>query len=204
VSAEDSVRLISALGMLALVGSALTARRLSFSRIGRGLLSWLIIFAVVVGVFSYRDGLGGVVQGLVAEGVGLGSSVKGGALRVPLGADGHYWVLAEVNGTPVRFLIDSGASLTAVSRETAERAELRESGVAMPAIVATANGTVMASQVRIERLVVGPIVANGLSAVTAAEFGEMNVLGMNFLSSLEGWGVEKGVLVLRPERPDFT
>jgi aspartyl protease family protein len=56
----------------------------------------------------------------------------------------------------------------------------------------------MARRVRIDHLKVGPITRNDFAAISAPEFGDMNVLGMNFLSSLSGWGVEGRTLVLTP------
>ena len=86
--------------------------------------------------------------------------------------------------------------MTSISTDTAARADIVASG--LPAIVQTANGTVQVGRARAERLKVGTIERLDMAVHVSEAFGPMNVLGMNFLSSLSGWGVEGQWLVLRP------
>ena len=97
----------------------------------------------------------------------------------------------------MRFLIDSGATTTSISAETARRAGI-ESGSGLPALVRTANGVVPVQRGRAEELKVGTIERRNVAVHISEAFGDMNVLGMNFLSSLSGWGVEGKWLVLKP------
>ena len=127
--------------------------------------------------------------------------VEGGETRVPLGRDGHYWIEAQVNGTLRRFLVDTGATLTAVSPELAEESGIAPAAGRMPVQLRTANGTMPARLASIDSLAFGNIVARDIDAVIAPGLGGMNVLGMNFLSRLKGWRVEQGVLVLVPNHP---
>jgi aspartyl protease family protein len=128
-------------------------------------------------------------------------TVEGGETRVPLGRDGHYWIKAEVNGLQRRFLVDTGATLTAVSPELASESGIVAAPGRIPVQLRTANGTMPARLATIENLAFGNIVARDLDAVIAPGLGGMNVLGMNFLSRLKGWRVEAGVLVLVPNHP---
>lgn len=125
-------------------------------------------------------------------------TVAGGETRVPLSGDGHYWIEAQVNGREQRFMVDTGATLTALSAEAAERAGLEPDPLRLPVVVRTANGPVDAQMVRLDDLRFGSIVARDLDAVVTPAMGGLNVLGMNFLSRLKGWRVEDGVLVLTP------
>lgn len=127
--------------------------------------------------------------------------VEGGETRVPLASDGHYWVSAQVNGTPAKFLVDTGATVTAVSTQTAELAGLEPRRGGMAVRMQTANGPVAASLTSIEELRFGNVAARGLDAVIAPNIGPTNVLGMNLLSRLASWRVEDGVLVLVPHHP---
>ena len=117
---------------------------------------------------------------------------------IPIAADGHYWLVAEVNGVPTRFLVDTGATLTAFSQGSAEAAGLAPRTGGLPVMLNTANGTVTAELTTVERLSFGNIEAEGIDAVIAPNLGRTNVLGMNFLSRLDGWRVKNGDLILSP------
>ena len=128
-------------------------------------------------------------------------SVVGGETRVELSPDGHYWLNAEVNGVPARFLVDTGATLTAISEPTARAAGLEEGRDRLPVMMTTANGTISVGTTTIEELRFGNVAAFGLDAVLAPNIGETNVIGMNLLSRLAQWRVEQGVLILVPNVP---
>jgi len=95
----------------------------------------------------------------------------------------------------VRFLVDSGASITTVSHETARAAGIRTDG--RTAYIDTANGPAHVRQSYAGKLAVGPIERADFP-VDVNSRDRTNVLGMNFLSSLRGWRVEGHDLVLRP------
>ena len=124
--------------------------------------------------------------------------IVGEETYVPLAGDGHYWLMAEVNGVPTRFLIDTGATLTALSAKSADAAGLEPRTGGLPVMLNTANGTVTAELTTLDRLEFGSIEAQGLDAIIAPNLGNTNVLGMNFLSRLAGWRVENGDLILTP------
>jgi aspartyl protease family protein len=128
---------------------------------------------------------------------GEGQVVQAGEeLRIRKSFDGHFWVDARLNGEKVRFLVDSGATVTSISAETARRTGVEPSRQLI-AIVQTANGQVPVQRGRAS-LKVGTIERRNLAVHVSEAFGDMNVLGMNFLSSLSGWGVEGEWLVLKP------
>ncbi|WP_247713243.1 retropepsin-like aspartic protease family protein [Qipengyuania polymorpha] len=124
--------------------------------------------------------------------------IVGEETLIPMAADGHYWLVAEVNGVPTRFLVDTGATLTAFSTRSAEQAGLYPRTGGLPVLLNTANGTVTADLTTVDSLRFGNIEAAGLDAVIAPNLGQTNVLGMNFLSRLDSWRVEGGDLILDP------
>ena len=127
--------------------------------------------------------------------------VEGGETRITLSRDGHYWLEADVNGHRVPFLIDTGATLTAVSEDTARMAGLEARDGGLPIRLQTANGTVAAQLTNIESLRFGNVAASGLDAVIAPGLGETNVIGMNLLSRLASVRIEGGELILVPNSP---
>lgn len=165
---------------------------------GSSTMAMIGILSVVVLQFAQFDSRFAVAM---AE-MGLPEQVvEGRETRVPLSADGHYWLRVSVNGTEARFMIDTGATLTTISTETAAKAGV-EARAGHPAItLSTANGTIEAPLGVIEELRFGNITARGLDTVIAPNMGDMNVIGMNLLSRFAEWKVQKGVLVLVPNNP---
>jgi aspartyl protease family protein len=127
--------------------------------------------------------------------------VSGGELRVSMAPDGHFWVVASINGVERRMLIDSGATVTAISTETANAAHVDTNAGFPPVMLRTANGAARAETGAINELRVGNIVARNLRIVTAPGLGSLDVLGMNFLSKLDSWRVEGRTLILVPHHP---
>lgn len=179
------------------IGSAMISRRVMGGRLIRG-VGTLALGAILVTLVLQLSRFDPRLEVAVPQ-LGLPQQrVEGGETIIPLAADGHYWLEAEINGVPARFLVDTGATLTAVSAETAKRAGLSPRTGGVPIMVATANGTVHADLTTLDTLSFGSITARGLDAVIAPNLGRTNVIGMNFLSRLKGWRVERGDLILDP------
>ena len=127
--------------------------------------------------------------------------VEGGETRIPLAPDGHYWLTGRINGHEARFLVDTGATLTAVSAQTAELAGLDARQGGLPVRMQTANGPIAAEMTAIDELRFGNVVARGLDAVIAPGLGETNVIGMNLLRRLASVRIEQDMLILVPNHP---
>jgi aspartyl protease family protein len=156
----------------------------------------LLIF-VVLQQAPYQPGLSSFTQRLGID----DQQVVGEEVRVRMGRDGHFWVNATINGVERRMLIDSGATVTAISADTARRAQVEASAGLNPVVLRTANGMAPAQTGSIEELRIGNIVARNLKIVTSPGLGNMDVLGMNFLSLLKSWRVEGKTLILVPNHP---
>lgn len=182
--------------MLVLVGAGLLGRGLSAGKAARMGFAWLAIFAGVFGLFAFRSEFGALGARLKSEALGESPAVvSGSALRLTKRDDGHYWVDGQVNGREARFLVDSGATTTTISSELAAAAGL-EPGM-RGNVVSTANGTVFMPRVTAGLLEIGSIRRADTSVNINPNDG-VNVLGMDFLSSLSSWGVQDGQLVLQP------
>lgn len=133
------------------------------------------------------------------ERLGLSTQqVVGDEVRIRLASDGHFWARVTINGNEQRMMIDSGATITALSAETARQAGIGKELAIAPVILRTANGVVRADTGTAERLQIEGIEARNLKVVISPAFGGTSVLGMNFLSQLASWRVEKDTLVLVP------
>jgi aspartyl protease family protein len=176
-----------------LVLGSLMARREPAAKMLTMALAWVAIFAAGFVLFTFRDNFGWVAQRLEAEAVG--TPVQDGAeTRIPMAIDGHFWVDAKVNGNNVKFLVDSGATMTTIDRETALAAGVPVS-VRADQYVRTGNGIIRVSSGRVADLEIGSIRRSDVG-VQVADNDDLNVLGMNYLSSLRRWGVEGRWLVL--------
>jgi aspartyl protease family protein len=125
-------------------------------------------------------------------------TVSGGEVRIPMALDGHFWASAVVNGVPRRMLIDSGATVTALSETTADIAAVDRRASLTPVMMQTANGVVRAETGSIARFSLGSIEARNLKVVISPALGRVDILGMNFLSQLASWRVEGRTLILVP------
>jgi aspartyl protease family protein len=130
-----------------------------------------------------------------------GQQVAGDETRIRLAPNGHFIANVQLNGVRKRMLIDSGATITALSAKTAAEAGLKPNDDLVPVIIQTANGAVRARTATVPELRLGNIVARDLKVVVSPAFGSVDVIGMNLLSKLRGWRVENNTLILVPNHP---
>ncbi|HET7605815.1 MAG TPA: TIGR02281 family clan AA aspartic protease [Sphingomicrobium sp.] len=176
-----------------LVLGALMSRREPIAKLVTMAMAWVVILAAGFVLFTFRDDFGYLAERLKAE--ALGSPVTEGAVtRIPMAIDGHFWVHARLNGQNVKFLVDSGATMTTIDRETAREAGVKVSPRA-DEFVRTGNGIIRVARGRADELSVGSIVRHDVG-LQVADNDDLNVLGMNYLSTLSRWGVEGRWLIL--------
>lgn len=180
------------MAMMLVVGSLMT-RRESAAKMLKMALAWVVIFAAGFVLVSFRDDFGYFAQRLKAEAVGTPVQ-QGRETRIPMSVDGHFWVEAKLNGKDVRFLIDSGATTTTIDRDTALAAGV-DISPRRDQFVKTGNGVIRVSTGRAAQLEVGGITRTDLG-LQVADNDDLNVLGMNFLSTLRRWSVEGRWLVM--------
>ena len=197
-----STLLMVALGALVVgwIGAIMIRRKVPLGRLVRFSSTFVLVgvMAVIVIQIARLDPRFDVA----VAGLGLPEQVvEGGETRVALAPDGHYWLRAKVNGVPAEFLVDTGATLTAISADTARKAGIKPRSDRFPIQMGTANGTVQVPLATIDELRFGNVAARGLDTVIAPNLGETNVIGMNLLSRLAEWRVRDNVLILTPNNP---
>lgn len=198
MNGDDTAQMIY-LGIAAmLVASSLFARRLPVGQVLKMTLAWLAIFGVAFVLFTFRGEAGAVWKRVKAELSPGGTTDTNGTVTIRKGEDGHFWMDVEMNGKPIRLMVDSGATTTALSAETARAMGIEVPEDGFPVIIGTANGDVEARRARVARLRVGPIERTDFPVIVSESFGDTNVIGMNFLSTLDGWRVQNDELLLNP------
>ncbi|MBK8907915.1 MAG: TIGR02281 family clan AA aspartic protease [Rhodospirillales bacterium] len=132
-------------------------------------------------------------------GADAGSGARGHrSLTVRADGHGQFWLDGRVDGAPVRFMVDTGASSVALDRETARRAGLRLVASDFTARSQTANGIARTAPVTLRRLTVGAITLHNVDAhVVDAPMNGITLLGMSALRRLEGYEVRGDRLLLR-------
>ncbi len=176
-----------------LVLGSLMVRREPIAKLLTMALAWIVVFAAGFVLFTFRDDFGYLAQRLKAEAIGS-PVTEGKVTRIPMAIDGHFWVKAKLNGRDVRFLVDSGATMTTIDRNTATAAGVIVSPRA-DEFVRTGNGIIKVSSGRADELSIGNIDRRGVG-LQIADNDDLNVLGMNYLSTLSRWGVEGRWLIL--------
>lgn len=193
MNGENSPYIFYYILLIVLVASSLIGMRLPMKKAAKMILAWIAIFGIVFILVAFRGEFGGIGQRLYAEATGS-EIVAGETVRIPMSDDGHFWVTARVNGQDVRFMVDSGASVTTVSKTVAQAAEIPITFRRV--MVNTANGRAWVTKSHADTLQIGPIERSDFP-VDVNETMDVNLLGMNFLSSLESWRVEGRFLVLQ-------
>jgi aspartyl protease family protein len=196
---SDVPRLAYVVALLVLVGGgvfARIARRPSQAVQHAGI--WLGIGLVVFLGYSYRDELTGVFHRLSGElDPSAGQAIDGQSMRFTAGADGQFHVDATIGSTPMRFLIDTGASEVMLSPGDARRLGYEPSTLAYTKMYQTANGIVRGAPVTIPVIVIGPIRVTDVEASVNEHDTDGSLLGMSFLRRLSGWQVSGNTLTLR-------
>ncbi|WP_375204681.1 TIGR02281 family clan AA aspartic protease [Hyphococcus sp.] len=119
-------------------------------------------------------------------------------VRIAASPDRQYYVNAEVNRRPARFLVDTGASYVALRDSDARNAGIYTSWTDYTYPVHTANGETKAAFVTIDEIEIDGLRIEGVKAfILKDEQLSVNLLGMSFLSRLESVEARKGELVLR-------
>ncbi len=168
---------------------------------GFSVLYFSEIKAVARGVLGLQAGpVGGIAGGEPQrpQGDRAGAVSRGRIVEIKAGAHGHYYANAEINGRPIDVLVDSGASIVALTYDDARRAGLSIRDGDYTHRVSTANGPARVAPVTLDRVSIGDITVRNVPAAVS-EPGKLgtSLLGMSFLGRLQQIDIRSGVLVLK-------
>jgi aspartyl protease family protein len=161
---------------------------------------WLLIMGILIVGYTLRSDLGHLglrVFATLVPGYGV-SSEDGRTIEFAAGPDGHFLIKGSVDGAPITFVADTGATTVLLSYEDAKHAGIDVDSLSFRAPVQTANGLAMAAPYTIGSLTTGEISRLNVPALIAQP-GLINtsLLGMSFLGRLSSFEVRGDRLILR-------
>ncbi len=185
-----------------------------------GSVIYLVLLGTVIAgwlLVSQRGNLGKLVQyaaiwGFIFLGaivaIGLWTDVRqtvaprqsvlmdGARIEVPRSVDGHYHLMLEVNGTPVRFVVDTGATDLVLTLNDAERAGIDTDALIFSGRAFTANGTVQTAPVTLDTVAIGAAKDSAVRAVVNGGDMQDSLLGMAYLQRFDRIEITGGRLIL--------
>jgi aspartyl protease family protein len=121
-----------------------------------------------------------------------------GPARVPKAADGHYWAEGRIDGRAVRLLVDTGASVVALTRADALRLGITVTEKNFSRTVQTASGPARAAPVTLKSIAVAGVEVEDVEALVVEAGLAQSLLGMSYLGRLSGFEATPAGLTLRP------
>lgn len=112
-------------------------------------------------------------------------------------SDGQFWTQARVNTGSVKFLVDTGAGMVALTDMDAKKAGIKTRDLVYDVPIRTAGGENMAARIVIDRISVGAITVKDVEAIIVPEGLDVSLLGMTYLGQLQSVHASPTVLTLR-------
>lgn len=137
------------------------------------------------------------MAGATSQWVIIGQSDVGDGSELKRAEDGLFYAIGVVNGVPIRFLVDTGASTIVLTAQDAARAGLKPDEHHFRESAETANGQAQMARVTLESLAVGKVQSSQISAAVVREGLGVSLLGQNWLSQLASLTIAGDRMVLR-------
>jgi aspartyl protease family protein len=191
--------MVRTVGMLALFSTGLLfVHEINLKQTVRNILIWVAVGGVLIITFSFQNELRDLGLRLRSQLI-PGYPVQTGAREMTLseGEDGHYHVYCTINGTRIRFLIDTGASDIVLDPEDARRLGINLDTLTFDRPFGSANGVGYGASLEVADLSVGAIrFSNVKVSINRAPMGS-SLLGMAFLKRLKSYSFSGGKLILQ-------
>ena len=160
--------------MLAVGGWMLVEYRTRLGVLLRGVMAWGLIFVGVAAAY-------GLWSDIRTEVIPRQAVLEGGRIEVPRARDGHYYLTLDIGGTPIEFMVDTGASNVVLSEDAARKLGISSEGRVYIGQAQTANGLVRTARVKLTDVSLGPVHDKRLNAWVTDGQMDMSLLGMDYL-----------------------
>lgn len=190
-SSGDATSLLYVVGPVVLIALISAVPRL------RGIGPPALVLILAATGYAYRFELQGVAQHVLGALLPYrGEEVGEGSVSFEAWPDGQFRVDAAVNGTPVMFLVDTGASDVVLTPQDAARLGYDRQNLDFSDSYTTANGSVTGAPVVLDEIAIGPIRMHDVAAAVNGAPMPYSLLGVTFLDRLASFEVKDGVLTL--------
>ena len=181
-------------------------------------LTYLVLLAAAIGgsyIFANKNNLGKVAQqaaiwgmifvgtiaaiglwGDISRDIAPRQAVSGSEIVLPRAPDGHYYITLDINGAPVDFVVDTGASQVVLTQNDARRVGFDPADLRYLGIARTANGEVRTAAVQLDTVSVGPFTDTRLRATVNGGEMDKSLLGMTYLGLYDSISITDGKLIL--------
>jgi len=196
---HQQLSLLYRIGLLILVSGALV--RMFRDRFGEAIrmaLMWAVVALVLAVGYTYRFEIVDAGNRVLAELVPGRAAGRGRTVELARTGAGDFQIATLVNGARVPMVLDTGASSVVLTRDAAIAAGLPVEMIKYNVNIETANGRAYAAAATIDRIAVGGIVERAVPALIAQPGTlKTSLLGMSFLSRLQGWEMRGDKVVMR-------
>ncbi|MGB0632075.1 MAG: retropepsin-like aspartic protease family protein [Alphaproteobacteria bacterium] len=189
----------SAILLVVLVSALFAGRRIPAGTALRYAVVWIAVGCGLILAYSFRSDFQNAGNRIMGELRPDRALISGsGEVTIRRGRNGHFNLTAEVDGKSIRFLVDTGASLVALSARDARAIGFDPDGLTYGIRTRTANGVAFVAPVSLGTIVAGPIVARDVKATVSREGLSDSLLGLSFLNRLSGYEVRGDTMILKP------
>ncbi|MFC7705028.1 TIGR02281 family clan AA aspartic protease [Plastorhodobacter daqingensis] len=191
MAGDDFARVLYLILLLAVIGGYfLLQNRRQMGQMVQQMAIWLLI---IIGLATGW----GLWSDLQRDRIPQHSVITGAArVEVPRAIDGHYYLTLELNGTPVRFVVDTGATDVVLTTQDAARIGIDPADLGYFGQARTANGTVRTARIRIDEVTLGEFRDTNLTAWVNEGQMETSLLGMAYLNRFERIEMVRDRLIL--------
>ena len=201
---DQLARLVFLGALLVFLLGGMGLRRGQGEALARHLAVWTLIVLGLITLYTYRAPLlrfaAPVLQELAPGRVVEVTNPEGAQeLVIRRDPNGHFQLVADANETPIRFLVDTGASWTVLTYADAGRSGIDTDALEFNRPVQTANGVAFSARATLRSLEIGPFRLSNLPVgVMPADTLNISLLGMSTINRFGGWRIEGERMVLVP------